>query len=308
MRRFIYKCLIFAAPFLAAALFVVLVDPYNYFNVSPLIANQHKIKFSRKLQMCLWKAIEYRRQPCANVLFGDSRTFFLDVERIAAVSGEPYYNFAYGGGTVPEMIASFWFAARHASLKRVYFGINFNLYNACVAMNRFAEAQRVLDQPARYFVEKKVWQSSYYLLAAQVLHRTFAATGGSKEALWQLKLVVETRAFYQTYIYPQWYYQELQRIAGYCRAHGIAMAFIINPTHVELQQQVAAFGLERQRERFVQDLRSLAPVYDFDFVNAYTSDRDHFSDPYHYTDPAVVISGVWGGERTFVRVGGGVIR
>jgi len=77
------------------------------------------------LNYCLWKMPAFARHPASNLLLGDSRMDALKSERVKELTGTDYFNLAYGGATIREIIESFWFASRHASVSRVYIGINF---------------------------------------------------------------------------------------------------------------------------------------------------------------------------------------
>src|SRR5436190_1512565 len=146
MRKFGVRSAIFTAPLLFYALTVLIVDPYNFFNFSHLVPDSVKKPISN-LDYPLWKMPDYRRNPRRNVLLGDSRMNGIAIEEIRKFTGEEYYNFAYGGGTLKEMIRTFWFADSLTNLHVVYMGMNFNLYNALEKNDRTQDYRNIVRNP-----------------------------------------------------------------------------------------------------------------------------------------------------------------
>jgi len=284
MKKLCSKLFLFSLPFLIFVTVVVLVDPFNLFNVSRLIEPEYKLKTSAKLHYALWKLIEFRRAPAENILLGDSRTNALDVSRIESVSGEKYYNFAYGGGTVPEIVDTFWYAVQIKKPRKVFIGINFNQYNQFVSRNTFSEAKSISDNFLFYFINRSVIKSVRHNLYSQFIDNSFAIGKPpmTKDEFWLHQLKFVTPAFYRPYKYPGNFYQDLKKIATYCKQNNIMLTFIIFPTHVDLQRAVNDFNLSEYDLQFRKDLKSLGTVVDFDYPNSITTLKNNFEDPYHY--------------------------
>jgi hypothetical protein len=123
------------------------------------------------------------------------------------------------------------------------------------------------------------------------------------QAFWQHQLGPITAAFYTRHVYPKRYHAELEKIARYAKANSIELAFVIFPTHVELQNRVRDFGLEGEYIRFKREVSALAPTYDYDYSNEMTSDKDNFLDPYHCRQECVdrIIREVWSGHFIYGR-------
>ena len=128
MKKLLLKFIIFSAPFIFLALIIIKVDPYNYFSDNSQ-NNDAKQKIARKINYALWKIVEYKRHPLPNILLGDSQMGRLKRSDILEIADKEFYNFSYGGATLPEMINTFWFAAETVKLKNAYFGISFNHFN-----------------------------------------------------------------------------------------------------------------------------------------------------------------------------------
>lgn len=285
IRSFIGKALRFTWPFALLFLGVGLIDPYDFVLPRPLVQNAEKQTVAYELNYALYKFLRFQEQPQERVVFGDSRMESLQETQFKAITGRDYFNFAIGGGTVPEMVESFWFATQQAQLKEVAFGINFGRYNAYNNDNRCREALELIQHPYRYFIHPSVLKSCYYIgknaLTGQP--NLFFRPEVDRESFWQHQLNFLAATFYRDYAYPEVYYQQLQEIVQYCSDYQIELKFVVLPTHVELQNQIGHFGKEAEFQRFIQDLESLGPpVYNFHRADSLTLDKDLYKDPFHF--------------------------
>ncbi|NNL66452.1 MAG: hypothetical protein HKP30_09435 [Myxococcales bacterium] len=284
IRLFLKKGVIFVVPFLLYAAFLVVIDPFTYFNVSHVIDHENKRETAGKLHYALWKSLVFRHDPRPNVFFGDSRMALFRVSIAEELTGEPFYNFSYGAGTIPEMVDTFWFADQHVELERVFFGIGIINYNVFQSMNRVVDSNAILGNPLLYLTNRIVSKAAFYAVAAQL-------TGSpadiekpplAQEAFWRYQLGEPTTANFGLYKRPTEYLARLREVAEYCAEQGIAFTIVIPPSHVDLQAKVAEFDMQEEYDRFLEDMRSLGRVIDFNFPNPFTRDRANFSDPYHF--------------------------
>ena len=74
---------------------------------------------------------------------------------------------------------------------------------------------------------------------------------------------------------------ELVNISDYCKKNNINLVFFIPPTHIDLQEQVKYFSLQKEENKFKNDLHNIAKTYDFDYSNKLTVNKNNFSDPFH---------------------------
>lgn len=306
MGKFFKKTTLFSIPFLIFIIGIVAIDPYNYFNYSRIISDEVKKSTSQKLQYCLWKMIDFKRQPCPNILLGDSRPYAIKTGKIYEIAGQPWFNFAYGGGSLPEIIKTFWYAVKIADLKNVYIGLNFNLYNSFNCLDRVTEAKNIIHNPFLYFCNTLVVKASYYCLVEQLLHKDagIGKPAMEKEAFWRVQLGITTNNFYGRYQYPTRYFQELEKIAEYCSKNKINLIFIIFPTHIDLQKRVADYNLSQQEKQFKDNLAKLGIVYDFDYPNEITLKKYNFTDPYHCNSDISdqIVEEIWGKKVQYARI------
>lgn len=303
LRRVWLRFCIFLVPiFLLLGPAVYWVDPYEFFHHASPIPEPVSAKYGRQINQALWKVIAYARNPEPNILVGDSQIARFPEKTISAITGEPYSNLGYGGGTLRESISSFWFAARRTNLKRVYFSLCFMTYTA-YPRDRVVQAEAIIDNPALYFMNFDVLEAGTYDVADVFFHYPVElGPGGGKDAFWQSQLhYLETR--YKREADPGSLKQELHRIVDYCRSHNISLVFVLPPQHVDAQRRISELGVEQQYTQFKSDLAKMAPVYDCDIDSSFARNRDNFGDPFHLEFSAAekLVEDLWSGKPRFCR-------
>lgn len=297
MKLFIKRSLYFLLPLVIFITMIVLVDPYNYYRRESFIPNNVKLETSYKFHYPLWKLSEYNRYPIENILLGDSRTDALGTSAIEEKTKTKWYNLAYGGSTVPEIIETFWYADKQTKLKKVYIGLNFNLFNSYKRMDRATEAKNIIDEPLLYPFNKTVVKAFFYNIY-------YAATGGDPEIgkptmrpeeFWKFQLDRSAANYYSPFKFADDFMQGLRDIASHCKKYNIELVFFIPPTHIDLQKRIDDFGLRQTEIRWKKTLQEIAPVIDMDVPNDFTSDPNNFKDPYHLKEPAIVMESLFGG-------------
>lgn len=262
-----------------------IVDPYNYnkrFNLG-----YDKKEISYKMNYRIYKLLEYKNNPSSNILLGDSRTDSISTDEIKKVTGEDYYNFAYGGGTLQEAIDNFWYAANIKKLKNVYIGINFNLFSDNNNMDLVEEAKNVIKSPTNYYLNSFVLKTSFYNLVYKFLNKNLYSEKPSmnKEEFWKYQLGNQvTGGFYGNYKWPDNYINELKEIKSYCDKNNINLVIWIPPTHVDLQNKVKDYNLQNEYNNYKVTLKAITKVIDFDTTNEITVNKDNFKDPYHFNE------------------------
>jgi hypothetical protein len=227
--------------------------------------------------------LRYRRQPQPTVLLGDSRTKNLSEEYFAQ-QGLAVSNLAYGGGTLAEAIDTFWFVVEHGQPRQVVIGLPFNLWSDANDHTLVPAARGLVEHPATYYFNLDILRLSLTTLARNALGSTRpdSVPPMSSEEFWRYQLEYNARSFYLRWRKPQHLEQRLKEVVRYCDGHAIQLAFIIPPTHVELQEKIAEYGLRGQFSEYMRTLHALGTVIDYDGL-AQTRDRRFFSDPFHGT-------------------------
>lgn len=263
--------------------FNYVVDPYNKnrkFNF-----DLPKPQVSEPMHYPLFKTLEFAYQPKDTLLLGDSRTAALKAKYFKDLGNASVFNMAYGGGTAFEIIDSFWFAVGQHDVERVYIGMPFNVYSEANRSNRFKEAKALIEGSAAYYFSPFVAKTGVYNIASKIQGKNIKseAPNMSKEQFWKFQLADLTSASYGSWQVSEELDAEFGRIVDYCESNDIVLTFFIPPTHVELQDKVTEFGLEKEYADFVATLSGMATLIDFDFPNTLTKDKSNFKDPYHFT-------------------------
>lgn len=306
MKLLLLKIICISVPFFLWVSLLILVDPYNYFNLSHLVSNEVKINTSANINARLWKALEFKKNPSANILLGDSRTGQIDVISVNHRTGGNYFNFAHGGGSLPEIVSTFNYAKNITKLSNVYIGVNFNLYNEYNSANLFSGAELIANDYKYYLFNKSVAETLFLNLISLQKKQDLkiGIPPMDKEAFWQYSLNYSATYSYQRYKYPSTYYKQLKEIAAYCKLNNINLVFFVPPSHVDLQKKVADFGLVEAEVRFKKDLATLGTVYDFDYPNEWTKKRENFNDPFHFTKVIMekFVDEIWGNSHKIARI------
>lgn len=285
MRKFLIKCLLFSLPLLVGLVLLITIDPYGRFN-NPIHSKkllEAKAKISYSENQPLFKIIDYKKNPADLIILGDSRGNSLKSKKFQELTGLSSYNLSIAGGSLAEASDLFWYATSIHPIQQVYFAINFNLYSETNSSNRVSEAMRLANKPISLLISKYSIKASAKIMQSLLFGKEHSdAPRLSKEEFWEYQLQSSATGFYKHYVYPEQYYQTLVEISEFCRNNKIELVFVIPPTHIDLQKRIGDFDLDDENEKFLSDLRSLGTVYNFDIESPLTTDRDNFSDPFHF--------------------------
>ncbi len=312
MKKLVIKSVLFCLPFALFWSLILLVDPYEYFNYSNYISREDKLRTAAKLNYALWKLIHYKRDPRPNILLGDSRMNAFSVDTVWKISGMKFANLAQASTSLDEICATFWEANSITNLRNVYIGLNLNVFNAYNARNRFEGVKVVLANPLLYIVNQDTIHATYLLIKSQFTTRVLKRNTildierpeMTRDAFWRFQLEITASAAYANYSRPTLQYLKLQKISQYCRQKGIKLVFIIPATHEDLQKKARSLGLTEAADIFRKDLALLGRVYDFDWSNDLTEERENFADPFHLRTEKVdiMIEEIWGRKLKYAKI------
>lgn len=287
MKRFLKKILFFSIIPLLYLIPAIYIDPFNIIhkeNNPTLIKLESQI--SAKLNRPLYKLQKYSEQPTDLILLGDSRTDMLKSSIFEKLTGIKSTNLAYGGGSLLEIIETFWYVTKIHDIKQVYIGINFSLYNEYYNRNRVTEAIMLKSSPLAYLFSEYCYKSLFLITKSLITKKNsnIGVPSLNKEEFWKFQLDSSASKHYRFYKYPKSYQKSLIEISTYCTANNIKLVFFIPPTHIDLQQKVKEFSLETEEKIFKTFLANLGTTYDFDYPSDITRNYNYFNDPYHSND------------------------
>lgn len=288
MKKLAVKLIILALPFVVCGLFVLCLDPFNYFNLVKAIPESVKKDNVYGINSVLWNAVQYSRDPAPNIILGDSRAERIPLDFLKQKTGRDYKRLTASAGKINEIADFFWFATSRSQLKSVYIVLNFNMFNFYAYANRVKGAEAAVRNPLLYIFDRHVIEASCSVLSGALFHtgQELPAYLKDKDSFWIWSLENWPPQQYGKWKYPDSGYSRLREIANYCRKNRIELVFIITPHHRDYQDKVAEFRLEQEQERFKHDISRLSTTYDYDLPNEFTANRDNFSDPVHIQESA----------------------
>lgn len=281
MRRYLRWLLGAAAACIAfVGVFNFLVDPYDVSGRNLLHLSQEEMSKFRNDR--LYEIARFNRDPRDIIVLGDSRGRGLK-EQYFAAKGLDVRNLSYGGGTVYESIDTFWFAVRRTNVKMVVLVVPFNSWSESDPGDLVKNAVGLVDYPATYYLNTGIFRASFANLLANLRGHVHAtqAPPMSESAFWRYQLDYSARAYYERWQKPKKLRGLFLALTEECRRLGIRLLLVVPPTHVDLQELIPRYHLEAEHARYLAFLHAAAETLDFDVIDATTTDRTKFEDPFH---------------------------
>ena len=160
------------------------------------------------------------------------------------------------------------------------------MYNNFPVRNRVIGALKKMESTQSYLLSKVCHKSTFLILKSFITKKEIklGLPLETKSEFWKWQMETNLPAFYSNYEYPSIYYEGLKEISNYCKENNIKLIFFVPPTHIEQQQSVINFDLAEEEIRFRGDINKLGVLYDFDYPNEITKNKDNFFDPLHPND------------------------
>lgn len=305
MKFFLRKILLFLLPVYIHIFIIVLVDPFNYFNICPIIDDEIKIINSSrndKIAMMgnmLIKLNDFNNNPLENVIIGDSRANKINTNDVKKITGDTYYNLAVPGADFKTITDIFWFASQKTTLKKVYIALTFNNYGRLSSdQDLYFEANEKINKFYPFFTEKFMIAQTYSAIWLQIksiiepgVYSNRRISINKKEESENITRLIEKEKWeviisYLDYRFKMFSYPEenviyLKKIAKFCSANNIQLKFIIFPNSKDVHGIISKYYLDHEFIRFKNDILSAGDVVDFDFDNIITENNGNFIDPVH---------------------------
>lgn len=287
VQKLFKRGLLFLIPVLLWVIIVLLVDPFNYFNLSSFISTHAKEKSAQRLNSLLYNSIHFRNNASKHVIIGDSRIRKLPTQKIKEMTGNEFVILHSNAAKLNEIIDLFWFAedttTKQTHLESVIIGINFNLFNEYAYANRVADVNEMLNNPMIYIFNWNIVETVYLSVKNE-----FAGVAGNKKKnkaeFWDYNINTVANNHYSKWKRPEETLNRLKQVGKYCKQNHIQLTLLIVPTHQEFHKKLVDFGLAKEENKFKQEMKQIGRVIDFDFPNAITSCKSCFGDPLHTTD------------------------
>lgn len=294
MKKYLFRGLLFATPFIVYFIFILIIDPHNFFNVFHVINDvDKKAIISRNDESSprgnmLWKSLKIKRNTVKKIIIGDSQGAAIKVDLIEKVSGEKFFNYCIPGASFETIFDMFWLAAGQTKLEKVYFTVAFMNYSSNRSYNIFHFAQDYFDKPYLYFMTKENFFDSFVNAVYQITKDT-AIVQNSYEfaAIDEMNKIARSRMkmFFEKYTYPTAYYGELNKISQYCHENNIELKFLILPVYKGVDEYLEEQNLLEMKQRFKDDINFLGDTYDLDVPGEFKETREYYVDYFHLRRP-----------------------
>ena len=277
------KGFVFMLPVLAWITIVVIVDPFNYFNISQKISENAKLESAQKLNSLLYNVINFKNSPSPHIIIGDSRIRKLPTDRIKELSGDDYYTLHANAAKLNEIIDLFWVADEYSELENVILGVNFNLYNEYAYSDRVTDAKELIKNPLIYIFNLDVLET-VYLAVKNDLFGIKKKEKRDGKLFWKYTINTVASNHYSKWKRPEGTLKRLKEISDYCKQKNINLNLIIVPHHKEFHDQLIKYDLSRSEINFKNEIKEIGKVIDYDFPNRITNCKNCFGDPLHTND------------------------
>lgn len=300
VRRFLLQCLKLSLPVFALFALVAWVDPYSMYHVGgpvPRALKEKNLYHSGRtmpFSNMMWKLIDFRRYPATDILLGDSRLSFFDLDNLKTLTGDAYYNLGIPGGNYVTIDHTFRYADSLAQLRNVMVQVSFRGMHAGQSFDIYAEPAGLLKRPWSYVYNRRVIEAAGLNMYSSLFPESLRYDVPD-ENQWQNVLDAERDAAIQ-WRTDTTVYQKLQHIADRCEAEGAHLIFVEYPTHPDVQRIMQEAGLAAEREAYMARLSTMATVVDLDRPGMFPADRGFWRDPLHLTVDAQrqLTAKVWG--------------
>lgn len=282
MKRYLINIGVFSIPFGLYLILVFVVDPYNYLNRYEYSDDTIKNNISKGVQPHLYKLIDYDNHPKKNIALGDSRTNAL----FHHIPEDQWANLAFDGGSLKELIETFWYATEREKLDTVLISVNLRLFNK---YHKRFWVEETIERKRNFFsyaFSKYTFKSTMYYLSSMATGEEYQFNNPSmsKDEFWDFQLKRTAAKFFEKHEHPDEYYNELKKIAVYCKEHEIKLIFWIPPTHIDFQQRIIDFNLEDAQQIFTEEIASIGHLHNFNVPGNLTINKDDYADPVHFNE------------------------
>ncbi len=283
LKKLISNSIILFFPIFLWCIIVVVVDPFNYFEISNFISKNSKTQSAEKLNSLLFNCIKFKNDPKANLIIGDSRIRKINEKEAKILSGKDYFKFYANATKLNEMLDIFDFANSLTKIEHAIIGVNFNLYNDYSYSNRVNDVKKIIKNPLLYIFNINTLET--VLLALK--HEFFSEKKKikrNKKDFWKYNLSTVAKNHYSKWKHPKNLLHKLKKTSSFCKQKKIKLTFLILPHHVDFHSQLKNYNLYEEEREFKQEISKMAETIDYDYLNDITSCYRCFTDPIHTND------------------------
>jgi hypothetical protein len=268
---------------------LILIDPYNFFNVSHVYSDEIKFKCLNRTNesiprgTILWKTIEYRRNPAPNIILGDSRVVDISPKALDKLFNGRSYNLGIAGSSYRSAIELFWMAAKTTKLKNVLFQVNFDTYTVeANTINLYTPTKKLIDQPTSFFFNSTFMKDAIAIVYYSVTKDEKFVNRGFKHGSdgWAKTTRALEKLNVDNYKYPESLKSDLAKIGAYCKENNISLTFFVAPNYYTVNDVFNQLGMAKNYARFMSDMNDIGHVIDLTGIPL-SYNKANYNDHFH---------------------------
>lgn len=283
MKKLIKQLFIFLIPIFFVCLGIVIVDPYDYFGLSPFKGDNIKQKIakaddsSRRIRL-----VNFKKNPQKNVIIGASQIGHINTDSIPSRN---WANIANGGANIDDEITTFWQISKDYPLDTVLFSIEPYNYTVSTGYNThqmMTDAYKMIENPLFYFVDRYVYKTTISFVLSLLRGeknkiKLSEEPEQNRDAFWRSQLDVAERNLLMTKEHPDLLHK-IREMVDYCHLNNICMICVIPISHTDIYYIYKDY---MDQVLLPEITKEFDVVYNFMLPNSFTEDKRNFGDPLH---------------------------
>lgn len=288
----------------AVAIYQIRVDPFGVWGFSPL-SGYNNFKSAQEKNERLFKIYQYEKAKPDVLLIGSSRLNYCTPAKWPGVPDDLVYNMGINAVHIPEEKLFFEHALKTHRPKIVAIGIDllqfssrYNHIQKGYSEERMAAVSTSSLSAMLFKLRETVYNFDAIIQSKEVIDAsmknprlTYHERGWDKmrlETPWpgrskyrQILFRYHTKT-YRLFRRSQKNYVLFFEMVKAAKEKGINIVMYINPVSIDFLTCYEVNGIWSEFERMKRRLVKLGPVWDFNYVNDITIDRENFIDPSHF--------------------------
>lgn len=283
MKKFLKNICLGLIPLGIYMVFIISIDPYNYFSDS--FKTKNKSKISETNNRALNQILSLKNTEFEKIIVGDSRAGALDKDYIFENYQLDFEKIVFPAAKLNEINDLVYFMVRNQSINEIIIGMNFNMFNDFAFSTKADEILKIYERPLFYIFNFNIFKLSIKILNNHLfkLDVTDSKPTISKDEFWQHHLNTKSKWQYSRFKYPLEYAEKIKELDDYCFKNDIKLTVILFPHHYDDIKVLKSYNLIEDKKRFYALMKELnGKVINYDYYHQNILRKDNFDDPVHF--------------------------
>ena len=307
MKKFIGKLALALLPLLLFVALFVKYEPYNYWGLKPPKTGNWTQPLAR--------VRAFMRDPSENIIIGDSRMIFLDMDYIESLTGVRYVNLSTGG-QAPNLTRELYdWAKGKVQIQRLVLDGSFYQFRNGNKNPSALHVFYIAEHPLTYMTTRDyVVEAAELFLKDLKSHRLFP-TAFATDILPEENPTIQAGKYREDLIqyatesiYPGckncvFNVDDYVYILQDCQKNRTETRVALCPVQESIWELVIEpLHLEPFLEEYREILRQYTDVYDMEWKHEFCKNQDLFSDRFHQKDYTAFTDAIFTGKGDFLRI------